>query len=683
MPRIPLMRRMFPVVVARRKRPLFSVAAALWRPADQLHSRVMLDLTGGRAHAYAGSTKCAFIGGRSGPGVSLQLPGTTTNHASTPDHASLDITGDIDLRAKIDPDSWTAAAPQTIISKGSGSTASYRFRLTASGGLGLLWSPDGAAFPTADSTVAVGGTPGVPLWVRGTLDVDNGAGGRTATFYTSPDGVTWTQLGAPVTQAGVTSFQSSTGVLEVGTRSGGTGDFFTGRIYAAQVLSGIGGSVAFSADFSAQAEGTLSFVEATGKTVTVNQAGIDPGTAPKYLLYSGTKSWYASGGAASKASTPDSAAVSVTGDIDLRVKVALDDWTPSNTATLMAKTAAGVGNAGWKLYITSAGNVAYRWSVDGTSTSSATSTATTGLADGAVKWIRVTHDLDNGAIAGTVTFYTSDNGSSWTQLGSAVTVTVVATNTFDNGQPVTFAQTADDADRAVGRFFEAEIYGSLNGTNKVFDVDFTNMTAPFKTVTETANSATVTINYPLSARPGAYIDRTMWTLGGSDYFEVVDLPQLDFAAADDFSVIAALCHPNQSATTTQTIMAKKADNAAGVGWGLFKSATANELAVQIADGTNTVTARSVVAGQDGQYLTSALVRKVNLDQVEAYQDRSLGTPASDTTTATLTNALPLRIGALSDGGTTGAFQFLGGGVWREAVGLPDLDEADREFGTDK
>ena len=43
-------------------------------------------------------------------------------------------------------------------------------------------------------------------------------------------------------------------------------------------------------------------------------------------------------------STPDTAATSVTGDIDIRVKVALDDWTPSATQTLDSEVTTATAN---------------------------------------------------------------------------------------------------------------------------------------------------------------------------------------------------------------------------------------------------------------------------------------------------------------------------------------------------
>lgn len=173
------------------------------------------------------------------------LPGSAGNYVSTPDAASLDITGDIDIRARIAADDWTPAAEDSIIAKynATGNQRSYALQIDTTGVLMLRWSNDGTAALSASSTVPTGFTDGTTHWIRATLDVDNGAAGKTATFYTSEDGVTWTQLGAAVTTGGTTSIFASTAVLEIGTNSSGTTAFFSGKFFEGEVRSGIGGTI--------------------------------------------------------------------------------------------------------------------------------------------------------------------------------------------------------------------------------------------------------------------------------------------------------------------------------------------------------------------------------------------------------------------------------------------------------
>jgi hypothetical protein len=208
-------------------------------------------------------------------GTTLDLTGGVNSYASTPDAASLDITGDIDLRAEVTT-TW-GGTQSGLVAKfnTTGNQRSYLFTVETSGRLRLFRSPDGAATTTLTSTVAVPLTSG-RLSVRVTLDVNNGAGGHTATFYYGYGGVTgaWVQLGDPVVVAGTITNFASTALLEVGSWNSGGSGRLTGQVHAAQVRNGIAGAVVANPIFSAQPAGTGSFVDSTGKTWTV-QAGAE------------------------------------------------------------------------------------------------------------------------------------------------------------------------------------------------------------------------------------------------------------------------------------------------------------------------------------------------------------------------------------------------------------------------
>jgi hypothetical protein len=203
----------------------------------------------------------------------VYLPGDAGNLLSAPDEAALDITGDIDLRAYVAADGW-ASANQTLVAKftSTGNQQSYELRLASAGTIQMRWSENGSTILSATSTVATGLAAGSAKWVRATLDVDNGASGRDIQFFTSDDGVTWTQLGLTVTQAGVTSIYSGTAVFTVGVQSA-TLARFTGKVYRAQVLNGIGGTVVMDVDTSVITSGSAtSFTALTGQTVTINRS---------------------------------------------------------------------------------------------------------------------------------------------------------------------------------------------------------------------------------------------------------------------------------------------------------------------------------------------------------------------------------------------------------------------------
>jgi hypothetical protein len=200
-----------------------------------------------------------------------------TNHMRSPDSAALDITGDIDLRVKIEADDWNQGGTGVLVAKyGASGQRSYLMQLAA-GRLSLVWSNNGTTENVAQSTVTTLNTTAnfTTLWLRGTLDVDNGASGRTITFFTSTDGTNWTQYGDPVVQAGVTSIFNSTALLRTGDQNGG--NVFGGKYFRVQVLNGIDGTVAFDAncETSITSFGQETFTESStnAATVTINRAG--------------------------------------------------------------------------------------------------------------------------------------------------------------------------------------------------------------------------------------------------------------------------------------------------------------------------------------------------------------------------------------------------------------------------
>lgn len=201
------------------------------------------------------------------------LPGGAGNWISTPDHASLDITGDIDLRVDAALASWApiVGSPQTLIAKYDAATQkSYILDLNPNGTLRLVWSTTGSN-DLSSASVAVGAAAGSRLAVRVTLDVDNGASQRVITFYTAPTiNGPWTQLGSPNTVAGVTSIFAGTAVAGLGAIAAGATNVATGRFFAAEVRNGIDGTVVANPRLGALKPGTTSFTDGTGKVWTLN-----------------------------------------------------------------------------------------------------------------------------------------------------------------------------------------------------------------------------------------------------------------------------------------------------------------------------------------------------------------------------------------------------------------------------
>lgn len=218
------------------------------------------------------------------------------SHATCPDAAALDITGDLDVRVDVDADQWQAgdlAAKYEL----DGDQRSWYFGVE-DGRLRLSWSPDG----TIASRLTVLSTAMLPrargrMAVRVALDVDDGSSGHVVTFYTA-DTIAgpWTQLGDPVTGTGTTSVHGGTAGLEVG----GVDDLdlagsvfnvsaVEGRYLAFELRDGIDGTVVAGPDFTAQTAGATSFDDAQGNTWTVTaQGAIDD---RRYRFHGEVASW--------------------------------------------------------------------------------------------------------------------------------------------------------------------------------------------------------------------------------------------------------------------------------------------------------------------------------------------------------------------------------------------------------
>lgn len=205
-------------------------------------------------------------------GCALNLTGGSGGRAEAALTGADAITGDIDIRAYVAMTDWTPSATQEIVTRyvTSGNQRSWRLAVNSTGNLVFIWSTTGSGTLTRTSTSPVGASDGTALWVRVTLDVDNGAAGHTVTFYTSSDGVSWSALGSPVVTAGVSSIFNGSAPTAVGSYDAGTGaGRLVGKVAAVQVRDGIGGTAVLDARFDAQAEGAAAFTDAAGRSWSV------------------------------------------------------------------------------------------------------------------------------------------------------------------------------------------------------------------------------------------------------------------------------------------------------------------------------------------------------------------------------------------------------------------------------
>ncbi|MFD3498777.1 hypothetical protein [Streptomyces sp. NPDC058678] len=204
----------------------------------------------------------------------LELDGNPANYASTPDHASLDITGDLDLRWEGEA-SWYDSDGHILIGKwGAAGIRSYHLRLQ-DGSLYLHVATDGIL-----GNVASWELPALPkrAALRGTVDVNNGAGGHTFRLYWAESiAGPWTQIGEDVSGSGTLTITSASSPLTIAPEQLDVAiprRAMAGRVYKAEVRNGIDGTIVAAPDFTAQPAGTTAFADSAGRTWTLSGAAV-------------------------------------------------------------------------------------------------------------------------------------------------------------------------------------------------------------------------------------------------------------------------------------------------------------------------------------------------------------------------------------------------------------------------
>ncbi|MEW2631780.1 hypothetical protein AB0903_09005 [Streptomyces sp. NPDC048389] len=180
--------------------------------------------------------------------------------------------------------------------------------------------------------------------------------------------------------------------------------------------------------------------------------------------------WVALPTSTDKLTTPDNAQLAITGDVDIRIDVALDDW---RTAQELAGRYEITGdNRAWALIIASDGSPVLLWSPDGTLASRITAAGTEPVPvhAGQRVCLRATIDVDNGAGGYDVRFYTglTVDDDNWLQFGDTLTGSG-STSVFDGTAGVEIGNIPDLTDPgAVGRVYALKVLG---GGATVVDLD--------------------------------------------------------------------------------------------------------------------------------------------------------------------------------------------------------------------
>jgi hypothetical protein len=497
--------------------------------------------------------------------------------------------------------------------------------------------------------------------------------------------VTYTQLGTTVVGGATTSIFASTAELTFGQDRPGI-TTATGKFYRAQIYSDLTETnKVLDVDCDAITDGSAtSFTALTGQTVKINRstAGRKSVAVPSRSL----KKWddphvYLPGVAGNLMSVPDEAALDITGDIDIRVQVALNDWTPAAISRLAGKYGVS-GQRSYLFDINTSGVLRLTWSSDGTTNNTFPSVAT-GITDGAVKWVRATLDVDNGASGNDIKFFLSDDGVTWTQLGSTVTTAGVA-SLFNSTALVSVGSDGAGGAPATGKFYRAVIYSDLTETTKVLDIDCskapTNFTAGQDITFLAETGQTVTLNSTVGSGMAVVPARfgsggSLFLFGTDDYMDCVANWQhqlLDFDAQDSFTVLAVIREWN-TGVSIGSILTKHPRSLIGQGYYLRHDTASLDATFRISDSVPT-TATRIVTGVAGAYRVLAGVADRGGQSLTAYAEGNPSAAVSIASVGSLAgNGFALRIGRVNSGTATfNDMEFTAVAIFRRALTATEI-----------
>lgn len=390
---------------------------------------------------------------------------------------------------------------------------------------------------------------------------------------------------------------------------------------------------------------------------------------PKWLGPEDTGYVYLPGVSGNWLSVPDSNALDVTGDLDVRILVAMDDWTPSAATYLLSKSDVSTQRS-YELAVNTTGTLFLRWTTNGSTEVTATSTVAPTVADGAVLWVRATLAVNNGAGGYDVKFYTSGDGSSWAQLGSTVTGGAT-TSVWAGTSQLDIGRRGNSANYLSGRLYRVQVYNGIAGT-LVLDVNCDAITAGSATsfTEQSANAATVTINRATSGRKSVAMParrnggRACMLLGTDDMLQCQDAQQhglLNFGQGDNFSLLMAYRRWGTSGTT---YLAKQATTQLTKGYVIEVGTSAVGWRFNVHDGTaNNATGNVTVAS--GTLGVGTAIR--NRSTLSANVNTTAATNGTQTNSGDLRNTQPFSIGTQSGFGNYGDFEFRCAAVWRRPL----------------
>ena len=362
---------------------------------------------------------------------------------------------------------------------------------------------------------------------------------------------------------------------------------------------------------------------------------------------------------------PDATKFDITdnGDLDVRLKVALDDWS-STTFQYMIGKQNSTATSGWTCDM---GGTSFegklRFLIGNGTFHQAYSTVANGFTDGTKQGIRYTYDSS----ASDINFYTLDDPDadlgtgSWTLLGAADVTMPGATVSTNNNDTVNIFHPSSYSRSTLGQLYEVQVYDGINGT-LVLDWDADDYTeADIEAGTHTDNESNVfTITQAGTAELARIVNRGLFWHDTNALISIPDDPALDFDPTSDvWTYGLAFRTYDTSPAADAVLMAKKANLTTGDGYASYLESSDATAKGVIADGANTDTdiSGNLTAGR-----AHTLIVRFDGAETEIFLDGTGGGPTTTALAADAANASKLTFGSISGGGSYSQMEW-----WSAAV----------------
>lgn len=379
-----------------------------------------------------------------------------------------------------------------------------------------------------------------------------------------------------------------------------------------------------------------------GNAMYGTSEGSDTGD-PRSLIRGDSNFVYTTGVTGNGISTPDAAALDITGDIEFEFifhPTAVPNFgvAAATPQMLLGKEAAGQNS--WAIRREASRRIGFVYSIDGTARLARQSAVDVPAGTNALK---VEVDVDNGATQHVVRFYASaDYGENYTLLSTVTTAGVISL--FSSNSPV-YIGDASLSGSAIEAGFQRVVIRNGIGGPAALDVDTSVVT--HDTVTFTAvTGQTMTIRRSAAGRKTQCVDRDIVLLGTDDYLQVAHHEAFD-PGDESFTVLANI---QQWATPPNfgRFVAKRTSGA-NEGWEIENAATALSVYGVIDDGPSVASRLGLSVITAGALQQVGMILDADAETITTFSGTTVSSPASTAGLGPIQSTAILTIGRLSTG----------------------------------